>query len=64
MRPRSFGSLRVDQAVATEVIKMLGPPLGCRQRCAIEQRAGDVDAKRRQPELGLEEGRLAASRIC
>jgi len=58
----SFGSLRVDQAVAAEVLKMIGPVGMQAALCAIEQRANDDHAKRRQLELALEQARFEAAR--
>lgn len=58
----SFGSLRVDQAVAAEVLKMLGPVGMQAALRAIEQRANDDHAKRRQLELALEQARFEAAR--
>jgi excisionase family DNA binding protein len=58
----SFGSLRVDQGVAAEVLKMLSP-LGMQAALrAIEQHANDDNAKRRQIELALEQARFEAAR--
>lgn len=58
----SFGSLRVDQGVAAEVLKMLSP-LGMQAALrAIEQHADDDLAKRRQLELALEQARFEAAR--
>ena len=58
----SFGSLRVDQGVAAEVLKMLSP-LGMQAALrAIEQHANDDHAKRRQLELALEQARFEAAR--
>lgn len=58
----SFGSLRVDQAVAAEVLKMLSPVGMQAALRAIEQRADDDHAKRRQLELALEQARFEAAR--
>ncbi len=58
----SFGSLRVDRAVAAEVLVMLSP-IGMQAALrAIEQRANDDHAKRRQLELALEQARFEAAR--
>lgn len=58
----SFGSLRVDQAVAAQVLSALRP-LGVQAAVqAIDQRALDGQAKRRQIELALEQARFEASR--
>ena len=58
----SFGSLRVDQAVAAEVLKMLSP-LGMQAALrAIEQHANDDHVKRRQLKLALEQARFEAAR--
>lgn len=58
----SFGSLRVDQGIAAEVLKMLSP-LGIQAALrAIEQHANDDHAKRRQVELALEQARFEAAR--
>jgi len=58
----SFGSLRVDQAVANEVLKTLSP-IGMQAALrAIEQRANEDHAKRRQLELALEQARFEAAR--
>jgi excisionase family DNA binding protein len=58
----SFGSLRVDQGVAAEVLKMLNP-LGMQAALrAIERHANDDHAKRRQLELALEQARFEAAR--
>jgi len=58
----SFGSLRVDRAVADEVLAVL-QPIGLQAALrAIEQRADDSQAKRRQLELALEQARFEASR--
>jgi len=58
----SFGSLRVDQAVAGEVLAAL-QPIGVQASLhAIEQRANDDQAKRRQFELSLEQARFEAAR--
>jgi len=58
----SFGALRVDQAVAAEVIKMLSP-IGLQAALrAIEQRANDDHTKVRQLELALEQARFEAAR--
>jgi excisionase family DNA binding protein len=58
----SFGSLRVDRAVAAEVLAVLRP-IGVQAALhAIEERAGDDHAKRRQLELALEQARFEAAR--
>jgi excisionase family DNA binding protein len=58
----SFGSLRVDEAVSREVLSVLGP-IGVQAALhAIEQRAHDEHAKRRQLELALEQARFEAAR--
>lgn len=58
----SFGSLRVDQAIAGEVLKMLSPVGMQAALRAIERRADDHHAKRRQLELALEQARFEAAR--
>jgi excisionase family DNA binding protein len=58
----SFGALRVDQAVAAEVLKMLSPLGMLAALRAIDQRANDDQAKRRQLELALEQARFEAAR--
>jgi excisionase family DNA binding protein len=58
----SFGSLRVDQAIAAEVLKMLSPVGVQAALRAIEQRADGDHAKRRQLELALEQARFEAAR--
>lgn len=58
----SFGSLRVDEAVSREVLSVLRP-IGVQAALhAIEQRADDDHAKRRQLELALEQARFEATR--
>ena len=58
----SFGSLRVDEAVSCEVLSVLRP-IGVQAALrAIEQRADDEHAKRRQLELALEQARFEAAR--
>ncbi len=58
----SFGSLRVDEAVSREVLTVLRP-IGVQAALhAIEQRADDEHAKRRQLELALEQARFEAAR--
>ena len=58
----SFGSLRVEQAVAAQVLSALRP-LGIQAAVhAIEERALDGQTKRRQIELALEQARFEASR--
>jgi excisionase family DNA binding protein len=59
----SFGSLRVDEAVSCEVLSVLRP-IGVQAALrAIEQRADDEHAKRRQLELALEQARFEAARV-
>ena len=58
----SFGSLRVDQAVAGEVLAALRP-IGVEAALhAIEQRATDDQTRRRQLVLALEQARFEAAR--
>lgn len=58
----SFGSLRVDQAVAAQVLSALRP-LGIQAALqAIDQRAVDDRTERRQFELALEQARFEAAR--
>lgn len=58
----SFGSLRVDQAVASEVLRLLRP-LGVEAAIkAIEARDMETEEKRRQTELALEQARYEARR--
>ena len=58
----SFGSLRVDEAASREVLSVLRP-IGVQAALhAIEQRADDEHAKRRQLELALEQARFEAVR--
>jgi len=58
----SFGALRVDESVSREVLSVLRP-LGVQAALrAIEQRADDEHAKRRQLELALEQTRFEAAR--
>lgn len=58
----SFGSLRVDEAVSREDLTVLRP-IGVQAALhAIEQRADDEHAKRRQLELALEQARFEAAR--
>jgi excisionase family DNA binding protein len=58
----SFGALRVDEAVSREVLTVLRP-IGVQAALhAIEQRADDEHAKRRQLELALEQARFEAAR--
>lgn len=58
----SFGALRVDRAVAEEVLHLLRP-IGVQAALrAIEQRNDDGRAKRRQLELALEQARFEALR--
>ena len=57
----SFGGMRVDQAVGAEVIVCL-QPLGIEAALmAIEARARESAAKRRQLELALEQARYEAA---
>ncbi|MGF6482950.1 recombinase family protein [Paraburkholderia sp. JPY419] len=58
----SFGALRVDQAIAAEVLETL-KPIGVEASLrAIEQRAKDDQSRRRQLELALEQARFEAAR--
>ena len=58
----SFGSLRVDQAVGAEIIRLL-QPLGVEAAVkAIEARRIQADEKRRQVALALEQARFEAGR--
>lgn len=58
----SLGSLRIDLAVSAEVLRLLAP-IGIEAAlAAIDQRAVQDDAKRRQVELALEQARFEASR--
>ena len=58
----SFGSLRVDQAVGGEIVRLL-QPLGVEAALhAISTRALDAGAKQRQVELSLEQARYEAVR--
>ena len=58
----SFGSLRVDQAVSAEVLRLL-QPLGVEAAIkAIEARDAETSAKRRQTGLALEQARYEAAR--
>ncbi|MFM2068620.1 MAG: hypothetical protein RLZZ584_3529 [Pseudomonadota bacterium] len=58
----SFGALRVDGAVSREVLTLLRP-IGVQAALhAIEQRADDEHAKRRQLDLALEQARFEAAR--
>lgn len=58
----SFGSLRVDDALCSEVLSALRP-IGIQAALhAIEQRAHDGQDKRRQLELALEQARFEAAR--
>ncbi|OYV38005.1 MAG: serine recombinase [Rhodospirillales bacterium 20-64-7] len=57
----SFGSLRVDQAVGMEVLKLL-KPLGVQAALnAVAARTVEVAEKRRQMELALQQARYEAS---
>ncbi len=58
----SFGALRVDEAVSREVLSVL-KPIGVQAALhAIDQRADEDHAKRRQLELALEQARFEAAR--
>jgi hypothetical protein len=58
----SFGSLRVDEVVASQVLSTLRP-VGIQAALqAIEQRTSDDQTKRRQLELALEQVRFEAAR--
>jgi excisionase family DNA binding protein len=58
----SFGAIRIDRAVATEVLKVLRP-IGVEAAIrAIEQHRDEGHAKRRQVELALEQARFEAAR--
>ena len=58
----SFGSLRVDQAVSAEVLRLL-QPLGVEAAIkAIEACDAETNEKRRQTELALEQARYEAAR--
>ena len=58
----SFGALRVDEAVSREVLSLL-QPIGVQAALlAVEQRASDHHAKRRQLELAQEQARFEAVR--
>ena len=57
----SFGSLRVDQAVGGEIIRLL-KPLGIEAAlAAIETRKSEAAEKRRQSELALKQARYEAA---
>ncbi|MCF3948921.1 recombinase family protein [Acidiphilium iwatense] len=57
----SFGSLRVDHAVGTEVLRLL-QPLGIEAAIkAIEARDAETDEKGRQTELALKQARYEAT---
>src|ERR1700747_1449541 len=57
----SFGSLRVDQAVGTEVLRLL-KPLGVEAALnAVAARSAEVAEKRRQMELALQQAPYDAS---
>ena len=59
----SFGSLRVDQAVGAEIVRLL-QPLGVEAALhAISTRSLDAGAKQRQVELSLEQARFEAKRM-
>lgn len=56
----SFGALRVDQAIAAEVLRVL-QPLGLKASIqAIDQRTSEIDARQRQ--FALEQARFEAAR--
>jgi DNA invertase Pin-like site-specific DNA recombinase len=58
----AFGSLRVDQALGAEVVRML-KPLGIEAAlAAIDQRSAEDHTKRRQIELAIEQARFEVSR--
>jgi excisionase family DNA binding protein len=58
----AFGSLRIDQAVSAEVLRILRP-IGVEAALhAIDQCADQGHAKRRQVELALEQARFEAAR--
>ncbi len=58
----SFGALRIDQMVSSEVLRVL-KPLGIEAALrAIDEQTGEVDAKRQQVELALEQARFEAAR--
>ncbi|MGF6292532.1 recombinase zinc beta ribbon domain-containing protein [Paraburkholderia youngii] len=58
----AFGALRIDQAIAAEVLETL-KPIGVEASLrAIEQRAKDDQSRRRQLELALEQARFEAAR--
>ena len=58
----SFGALRIDRAVSDEVLAVMRP-IGVQAALrAIEQRADEGQAKRRQVELALEQARFEAAR--
>lgn len=58
----SFGSLRIDQAVGAELLRLL-KPMGIEAALtAIDARAAEDDSKRRQLELSVEQARYEASR--
>lgn len=58
----SFGSLRIDQAVGAEVLRLL-KPMGIEAAlAAIDERAAEDDGKRRQLELAVDQARYEASR--
>jgi excisionase family DNA binding protein len=58
----AFGSIRIDQGVSGEVLRLLRPVGVEAALHAIEQCAGQVHAKRRQVELALEQSRFEALR--
>ena len=59
----SFGSLRVDQAVGSEIVRLL-QPLGVEAAVhAITARTVEAGAKQRQVELALEQARYEATRM-
>jgi excisionase family DNA binding protein len=58
----SFGALRIDQMVSAEVLRLL-KPLGIEAALrAIDGQATEVDAKRQQVGLALEQARFEAAR--
>ena len=58
----AFGSIRIDQGVSGEVLRLLRPVGVEAALHAIEQCAGQVHAKRCQVELALEQSRFEALR--
>ena len=58
----SFGFMRIDKAVAAEVLQVLRP-IGVEAACrTIDDHADDDQTKRRQVELALEQARFEAQR--